>query len=62
MVDGVLTSCYAFPDHELAHFGMTPVHMFHELMKWIFGDANDSPVFVKIAEHIGQFILPLSLN
>ena len=55
MVDGVLASCYAsFPDHDMAHFTMAPMRWFPELMHWIFGEDNDSPVYVKIKEYIGR--------
>ena len=62
VVDGVLASCYAFPDHDLAHFGMTPFQLFPQLIKWLFGDNNGSPVFVEIVKHMGEFMLPFSLN
>ena len=51
VVDGVLASCYAFPDHDLAHFGMTPFQLFPQLIKWLFGDNIGSPVFVEIVKH-----------
>ena len=31
MVDGVLASCYASFDHDLAHFGMRPLQWFSEI-------------------------------
>ena len=62
MVDGVLASCYAFPDHDLAHFGMMPILLFPEMTVWIFGDDNGSPVFVEIVKYIGEVMLPFRLN
>ena len=62
VVDGVLASCYAFPYHDLAHIGMMPIHLFPQLIKWLFGDDKDSTVFVKIVKHLGEFMLPFSLN
>ena len=44
VVDGVLASCYAFADHDLAHLAMTPIHLFHDLVETIFGNGNGSPV------------------
>ena len=42
IVDGVLTSCYAdIIDHDVAHFTMTPIQRFTELMNWIFGMTMD---------------------
>ena len=59
MVDGLLASCYAsFPDHEMAHFAMLPMQCFPKLMNWIFGEDNDSPVYVKIIEYFGRSISP----
>ena len=62
VVDGVLASCYAFPDHHLAHFGMTPIRLFPGRIKWLLGDDKYSPVFVEIMNHMGEVILPFSLN
>ena len=62
VVDGVLASCYPFPDHDLAHFGMTPFRLFPQFLKWLFGDDTGSPVFVQIVKYIGDVILPFSLN
>ena len=62
VVDGVLASCYAFPDHDLAHFGMKPFRLFPKLIKWLFGDDTGSPVFVEIVKYIGDVMLPFSLN
>ena len=61
MVDGTLASCYAFPDHDLAHIGTTPIRWFPEVTEWIFGDDSGSPLFVEIAEYLGM-ILPFELN
>ena len=62
VVDGVLASCYAFPDHHLAQIGLTPFHLFPKLIKWLFGDDTGSPVFVEIVKYIGEVMLPFSLN
>ena len=59
MVDGVLFSCYAsIPDHDIAHFAMTPMRCFPEIVHWIFGEDIESPVYVKIFEHLGRSVLP----
>ena len=62
MVDGVLASCYAFPDHDLAHIGMMPIRLFPEMAVWIFGDDNGSSVIGEIFKHLGELMLPFSLN
>ena len=59
MVDGILASCYAsFPDHDMAHFVMSPMRWFPKLMNWIFGEDTEAPAYVKITENFGRWILP----
>ena len=58
MVDGVLASCYAFFDHDLAHIAMTPILWFPEMIQWIFGDENGNNLFALTAEDIAKWILP----
>ena len=60
MVDGVLASCYAFLDHDLAHIGVTPMRWYPEVIESIFGAENGSPGFVKVAEVFGKWSLPLN--
>lgn len=62
MVDGILASCYAFTNQDLAHIGMTPIYWFPGVTEWIFGDNNGSPLFIKIAEDVAGMILPFELN
>ena len=56
MVDGVLASCYADCQHDLAHLTMTPMRRFSEMIEWIFGDGGSVPVFVNIAEKLGTYL------
>ena len=50
VVDGVLASCYVFPDHDLAHIGLAPIRWFPQMIEWIFGgEENGFPAFVKVA-------------
>ena len=58
VVDGVLASCYADFDHDLAHFTMTPVQWFPEAISWIFGDDTGFPLFVNMARELGMMMLP----
>ena len=58
LVDGVLASCYPSTDHDMAHFGMTPVRWFPKIIDWIFGEDTGFQVFVDTAEEIGRLILP----
>ena len=58
MVDGVLTSCYADFDHDLAHFMITPIQWLSEEVEWIFGDDAGFSVYVSIGREIGILLLP----
>ena len=61
MVDGVLASCYAHsPDHDLAHLVMAPLRWFPEILRCIFGEDIESPVYVKIAADVGNGVWPKS--
>ena len=63
IVDDVLASCYvSVPNHDLAHIGMTPIHWFPEVIGWIFGDNNGSPLFIAIAEDVARMMMPFELN
>ena len=54
VVDGILVSCYASADHNLAHLGMTPMRWFPDIVDYIFG--NDH-VYVNIAKDLGRLAL-----
>ena len=58
VVDGVLASCYASFDHNLAHLAMAPIRWFPDVVEWIFGDEWGTMGFIKIAKHFGQLVLP----
>ena len=60
MVNGVLASCYASFDHNLAHVVMAPLQWFPEMMQLIFGEQNGSPVFVDIVKYLGKLAVPFS--
>ena len=60
VVDGILASCYAFPDHDFANIGMMSVRRFPKVMEWLFGVEDESPGYVMIAEHIAK-VLPYNL-
>ena len=62
VVDGVLASCYAFSDHDLAHFGMTPIRLFPEIMEWLLGEEEDSPAYVNIVKDLGKITLPFLMK
>ena len=62
VVDGVLASCYASFDHDLAHLAMSPIRWFPEVVEWMFGRNDASPVFVDILKSLGRWVLPSSLH
>ena len=61
LVDGVLASCYAAADHDLAHLAVTPLRWFPEIMKWIFGAENEISVYVQISQDLGRWVVPFDL-
>ena len=60
MVNGILASCYASFDHNLAHVVMAPLQWLTEIMELIFGEQNGSPVFVDIVKYLGRLAVPFS--
>ena len=58
VVGGVLASCYADFNHDLAHLTMTPVQWFPDIIRWIFGDDSGFQVFVNMAREFGMMMLP----
>ena len=52
VVDGILTSCYASVDHDIAHIGMSPLRWFPGIMRWIFGAENERSPFVTMAKDL----------
>ena len=55
VVDGVLASCYANSDHNLAHLAMTPMQWIPEGMEWIFGKDTGFAVYVNIARRVRNY-------
>ena len=58
MVDGVLTSCYAFFDHDLSHIAMAPMQWFPVIVEWLFGKDNGSSDYIDITKYVGRMLLP----
>ena len=58
IVNGVLASCYADFDHDLAHLIMIPMQRLSESMELIFGEDAGFPVFVNTARELGMLLLP----
>ena len=58
VVDGMLASCHSSTDHDLAHFGTTPIQWSPEILKAIFGEENGTQIYVIIAAQFGRLTLP----
>ena len=58
MVDGVLASCYARVNHDLAHIGVAPFRWFPKVMEWIFGEDNGSSVYANIGKDVAKWMQP----
>ena len=58
LVDGILASCYASSHHDLGHLTLAPMRYFPELMDLIFGQSNNYPGYVKVAEDFGKMVSP----
>ena len=58
VVDGVLASCYASFDHDMAHFAITPMQWFPDIIEWIFGGHNAMHTYVSIVKSVGRYVIP----
>ena len=58
VVNGILASCYASSDHDVAHNTMKPILWYPEIIKSIFGVYDGSPIFVTAAKELGKLLLP----
>ena len=61
MVNGMLASCYAFSDHDLAHLMLAPMQRYSDIMGWIFGIEKESPGYISILTDLGGLLLPFNL-
>ena len=52
VVDGVVASCYASVNHDLAHVGMAPLRWFPETMKLIFNEDAGFSAFMRITKEV----------
>ena len=52
LVDGVLASCYATCNHDLAHAVVTPILWFPEMTALIFGQDQESLDYVKFLKDV----------
>ena len=56
MVDGVLASCYACPNHDLCHIAMIPNRWFPVIAKWILGEEDNSSAYVPIVSMASRWM------
>ena len=54
IVDGVLASCYADYDHDMAHFAVSPMAWVPGLIEAIFSIQNDSPSYAKLVDDVSS--------
>ena len=59
MVNGVLASCFASFDHDIAHIGMTPIQWIPEIAEWLFGEEGGILTFVSISKEASRLLLPI---
>ena len=59
LVDGVLASCYAGVNHDLAHIAMKPLLWFPRMMDLLLGgEEKFMHAYASMLEKIGKFIIP----
>ena len=58
---GLLASCYALFDHDLAHLILTLVHLFPLIEEMVFGDDNGFLIYVKIGIEMGRLMFSTTL-
>ena len=57
LVDGVLASCYASFDHDMAHIVMKPLLWFPSLMDLLLGEEKSTQhTYAAILEHVGEMM------
>ena len=58
IVDGVLVSCYADINHDMAHLTMIPIQSFPIAIEWIFGEDIGYSIYVSTWRKLGMMFLP----
>ena len=58
IVDGILASCYALSDHDMAHIGMLPMRWFPGLSERVFGKDSESPNFINVIGELANIVFP----
>ena len=58
VVDGVLASCYAIVDHDIAQIVMKPIQWYPDVTELVFGDENGISAYINVLKIIGRWLLP----
>ena len=58
--DGVVASCYASTDHDLAQIVMFLMRWFPTMVEWILGQDKESSAYVNILTVIGEWVPPFT--
>ena len=58
VVDGVLASCYAIVDHDVAQIVMKPIQWYPDGTELVFGDENGVSAYINVLKIIGRWLLP----
>ena len=58
VVDGVLASCYAIVDHDIAQIVMKPIQWYPHATELVFGDENGVSAYINVLKIIGRWLLP----
>ena len=58
VVDGVLASCYAIVDHDIAQIVMKPIQWYPDVTELVFGDENGVSAYINVLKIIGRWLLP----
>ena len=58
VVDGVLASCYAFVDHDIAQIVTKPIQWYPDVTELVFGDENGVSAYINVLKIIGRWLLP----
>ena len=59
-MDGVLASCHAYFNHDLAQIITTPLRWLPGVMDWIGGDDDGFHVYAQIGMAVGMMTMPWS--
>ena len=58
VVDGVLASCYAIVDHDIAQIVMKPIQWYPDVTELVFGDENGVSAYINVLKIIDRWLLP----